>query len=665
MKQLIFFFIFTFSYLFGLSQNEISCIQTDASGNITINWTQSNDPTNSFISYQLNTVEDGFYNAVTNINSTSSIVTPLNLINHFYIQSNFSLSSNQYSDTLSNIFLVLNNPSNGVAGLIWNRPSTKDLGGYYKIYREFPSGTWTLRDSVPYQTTYYNDTVDVCSAFFNYQIQYDYNGCTFTSNIEGDNFNDIITPDIPIITSISYDTTNNQPILSWNTNSKPDTYGYIVYIRDENGFTIELDTLFGKTNTTYTYPFTPNNGIAFSVAAFDSCYLNGGNQIFQTSAKAEIQESTNLSGTLNVCQHEIQLNWNDYSSWSPEQFYIIHYKKGNQNWEILDTVNYRQYIFTGAPFETYHFTIETINTDGRFAFSNIFTQKINSPTVPSFNYIEVASVTSGNTIELKHTIELTNGVSALSFQRLNNKGEFEELSILESPSSNNSFIDQNIETDRNSYTYRIVVIDSCGNYGDTSNIAQTVLLEGNIDQNTKEVYLEWNPYQEFNGPILKYEVYRSMNNVYQISPIYSLSKNQFSFRDFIDTNEIDGKVCYYIRAIETSNQFNKSEISYSNEKCFTLNPIVFIPNSFSPNGDRINEIFKPIISLANLNNYNLLIFNRWEHPIFESNDYNVGWDGSITGSSQKAAIGSYLYQVSFTDGSGVYKVQRGVVTLMR
>ena len=91
----------------------------------------------------------------------------------------------------------------------------------------------------------------------------------------------------------------------------------------------------------------------------------------------------------------------------------------------------------------------------------------------------------------------------------------------------------------------------------------------------------------------------------------------------------------------------------------------FIPNSFSPNGDRINEIFKPIISLANLNNYNLLIFNRWEHPIFESNDYNIGWDGSITGSSQKAAIGSYLYQVSFTDGSGVYKVQRGVVTLMR
>ena len=156
------------NFFLGFSQNEISCIQTDALGNITVNWTQSNDPTNSFISYQLNSVEDGFYNAITNINSTSSVVSPLGLINNFYIQSNFSLSNNQYSDTLSNIFLILNNPSNGVAGLIWNKPSTKDLVGYYKIYREYPSGTWTLRDSVPFQTTYYNDTIDVCNAFFNY-----------------------------------------------------------------------------------------------------------------------------------------------------------------------------------------------------------------------------------------------------------------------------------------------------------------------------------------------------------------------------------------------------------------------------------------------------------------------------------------------------------------
>lgn len=665
MKHLVFLFFFSMNFFLGFSQNEISCIQTDALGNITVNWTQSNDPTNSFISYQLNSVEDGFYNAITNINSTSSVVSPLGLINNFYIQSNFSLSNNQYSDTLSNIFLILNNPSNGVAGLIWNKPSTKDLGGYYKIYREYPSGTWTLRDSVPFQTTYYNDTIDVCNAFFNYQIRYDYNGCTFTSNIEGDNFQDIITPDIPIISSISYDTTNNYPVVSWNINSKPDTYGYIVYVRDQNGFIIELDTIFGRTNTSYTYPFTPKEGVAFSVAAFDSCFLNIGNQIFQTSAKAQIQESINLEGTLNVCEHEIQLNWNEYDNWDSKQYYVIHFKKGNQNWEILDTVNYRQYNFTGTPFETYHFTIETINSDGRFAFSNVYTQKINSPSVPSFNYIEVATVTSTNTIELKHQIELTSGVSALSIQRLNHKGNFEELGIIENPSSQNSFEDQNIETGRNTYIYRIVVIDSCGNYGDTSNIAQTILLNGNINQTSKEVYLEWNPYQEFNGPILKYEVYRSMNNIFEINPISSLNKKQFSFRDHIDTIDIDGEVCYYIRAIETYNQFNNAEISYSNIKCFTLNPIVFIPNSFTPNGDRVNETFKPIISLANLNNYNLLIFNRWEHPIFESNNYDIGWDGSIMGSSQKAAVGSYLYQVSFTDGSGVYKVKRGVVTLMR
>jgi gliding motility-associated-like protein len=51
----------------------------------------------------------------------------------------------------------------------------------------------------------------------------------------------------------------------------------------------------------------------------------------------------------------------------------------------------------------------------------------------------------------------------------------------------------------------------------------------------------------------------------------------------------------------------------------------YIPNSFSPNGDGINDIFQP--KGHNILEYNLLIYNRWGELIFESNNILYGWDG--------------------------------------
>lgn len=71
---------------------------------------------------------------------------------------------------------------------------------------------------------------------------------------------------------------------------------------------------------------------------------------------------------------------------------------------------------------------------------------------------------------------------------------------------------------------------------------------------------------------------------------------------------------------------------------------IFIPNAFSPNGDGINDIFKPI--LTNVVDYEISIFNRWGEKVFYSENPEKGWDGFIQG--KKASNGVYLYILNYS-----------------
>ena len=58
-------------------------------------------------------------------------------------------------------------------------------------------------------------------------------------------------------------------------------------------------------------------------------------------------------------------------------------------------------------------------------------------------------------------------------------------------------------------------------------------------------------------------------------------------------------------------------------------PILYVPNTFTPDGDEYNNTFSPIGS--NIEDYEMLIFDRWGEIIFETHDLNIGWDGTYNG----------------------------------
>jgi gliding motility-associated-like protein len=89
---------------------------------------------------------------------------------------------------------------------------------------------------------------------------------------------------------------------------------------------------------------------------------------------------------------------------------------------------------------------------------------------------------------------------------------------------------------------------------------------------------------------------------------------------------------------------------------------LFIPTSFSPNEDNLNDRFLPL-GVSSAQEYRLTIYNRWGVIVFKTEDVNQGWDGNYEG--EEAQPGSYLYVLELLDFNGNKVVESGQVFLSR
>lgn len=664
------FFIVLILQLFVNAQVEatsIYCIQSDASASVTFSWVQDPNTSGTFVEYQVYSVQNGLLATIPGIGTIVYTTPPVSQAFDYYVV--VVGDTEQASDTISNIYLTLNNPSNGTAVLQWNDPITPALPSmneYYHIYREYPTGTWSFLDSVPYETTSYKDTIDICEAFLSYQILLPNQPCNYTSNIVGDNFEDILAPDIPVITNVTIDTLTDNLTINWNQNAQSDTYGYIIYSIDANGFPTEIDTVWGFTNTSYTYnPNITGGPLTYSVAAFDSCLTASSLPTYQTSAKAEVHTSIYLRNTLSICDNVVTLYWTSYVGWENVTRFEIWGHIIGQPWQNFGSTFNLEFDVTAEALQDYCFVIKAISPNGIESFSNRACLNIVAPSQPDYNYLQVATV-ANEQVELRHLIDQIGGVKSISFQRKNKQGVFEEIGQVEITSPNIVFTDTDVSVDRKPYTYRAVVIDSCGNYGSVSNTASTILLSITTKDAAQIHYLDWTPYETFEGPLLGYNIYRGFDGNISPIPLAFVPNSQFFYEDTASQlPSSSGRTCYYIEAVEGVNIFGEQEVSHSNIVCPIINPLIFVPNSFTPDGDDFNQVFIPVLTFFNITSYHLIIFDRWEHPIFETDNFETAWTGEIRGTGKMANPGCYTYLLTIKDGDGKEILKRGHVNLLR
>lgn len=90
----------------------------------------------------------------------------------------------------------------------------------------------------------------------------------------------------------------------------------------------------------------------------------------------------------------------------------------------------------------------------------------------------------------------------------------------------------------------------------------------------------------------------------------------------------------------------------------------YVPNSFTPNGDDVNDIF-----YVQCNNppttFQLRIFNRFGDLIFQSTDYEEVWTGDVKGGDYFAGDGVYTWQLNISGTDVEPKTYSGHLTMVR
>ncbi len=90
-------------------------------------------------------------------------------------------------------------------------------------------------------------------------------------------------------------------------------------------------------------------------------------------------------------------------------------------------------------------------------------------------------------------------------------------------------------------------------------------------------------------------------------------------------------------------------------------PYIFLPNAFTPNSDGENDVLYFRSNIVDI--FELAIYNRWGQKVFESQDFNLGWDGTFKGEDLPPDVFGFYLKATCFNGQEFFK--KGNVTLLR
>lgn len=110
--------------------------------------------------------------------------------------------------------------------------------------------------------------------------------------------------------------------------------------------------------------------------------------------------------------------------------------------------------------------------------------------------------------------------------------------------------------------------------------------------------------------------------------------------------------CHYMHTVEVVQK-----------NCDMEEPVIYIPNSFTPNADLLNDEFEIIIQGGELERG--YIMNRWGEEIFTFSPTQLKWDGLDQKTRQPVQDGVYTYLVYFYPNNQVREIHHGFVCVIR
>ena len=118
----------------------------------------------------------------------------------------------------------------------------------------------------------------------------------------------------------------------------------------------------------------------------------------------------------------------------------------------------------------------------------------------------------------------------------------------------------------------------------------------------------------------------------------------------------------YVITQLVSNEFGCHDTSYTNVRV-DFGYKIFIPTSFSPNGDGLNDRFT--VYGEDIQDFSMIVYNRWGQMLYRTFDKDNGWDGKTRLSESLVGNDTYFYVIKLKDKLGNNFIYEGNFNIMR
>jgi hypothetical protein len=575
---------------------------------------------------------------------------------------------------------VVHNTSAATDELTWDMANTNACGTFagYVIYRSNSQGGSYLWDTLITDinaTSWIDLQIAGGNQYWYYYVKDSFN-CPGATYQIADTVNNASNPNIP---ALDYVTVNADSTITfhWLPSTSPQTRYYVIYIIEPNGNKVIQDTVYGRLNTTWTDPNPLDNpyaaSITYSVSASDSCPGN-----LASSVNTYPLSTILLSYGEARCNPAIPFSWTKYNyMYGGVGGYNIYVSRNDSAYQLVGTVDSTTLTFNYTTFnngDSVQVHIVAISaTDSTIQSSSNYLRFIATVIKPpAFVYLTWLSVdTTNNTVDARWIVD--NNAKVFEYQLYNSEDETNWARI---PDANNgieqvpvpvarfaSYADSTVQPQFGPYFYYVQAYDSCQTYS-ISPPGEIISLQASLSD-YYQITLNWNHFELFGANVIRQDLYRDVGNGMFFDHSFDSSATTYIDSVFQDT-ALAGAFCYLIKAtyvlnLPLANNYDTTEITYSNIACVDHRPIIYIPNAFVYNGT--NNFFKPRIIFGDPAGYDMTIWDRYGGKIFETHDPNGSWDGTNDGHTVEQ--GGYAYLITFTALDGTPVSRSGIVMFLK
>ncbi|MBR9860978.1 gliding motility-associated C-terminal domain-containing protein [bacterium] len=395
----------------------------------------------------------------------------------------------------------------------------------------------------------------------------------------------------------------------------------------------------------------PDSVMCYDIAVQDHCGLTGATSSLHCFIYLAVSSNKSFKN---------ELEWTQYIGWDKVVSYNIFRKiSGSKDYVKIATVDgaTTRYEDGGLCDNVYEYYVQAVNEKGEKSnsFRVMNRPEINENTLKSS--IKNATVLKDGQISVswnKSTFDHFDHYLLSKYESTTNRW-VEEIELTDT-----FYRDEVVESAEYSYIYSVKEVDVCGQINEADRQGKTILLQAGYDNVLNKTSLSWSKYEEWDRGVDHYVVSLETLDGVKIIGTTTAADTQLIDEERHDTR--DGNYCYIVQAIGVD-----GDTSTSNMVCVNGDPVAFIPTAFSPNGDGLNDQFRPTCRFidheAQLRTYSMEIYNRWGEVIYRSNNLIEGWDGNYDGVA--CPQGTYFYMIHYKGVNGFNYYHKGTVTLVK